>query len=70
MKPTTKNKGLFGAYARGASARLRGHLRSDCPYKIAPNGCHRRNAGTWGAVYRNYWLRGFDDAKGVEHSRS
>lgn len=68
MKPTTKNKGFVGAYVRGASARLRGQTSSDCPYKIGP--CHRRNAGTWGAVYRNYWLRGFDDAKGVEHPRS
>lgn len=65
--PVTNNKGFKGAYIRGASARMAGMSRKACPYRIGPN---RRNAGTWSATWRNYWLRGYDDAKSVEHPRS
>lgn len=63
MKPDSKNRGFVGAYARGTAARMRGMSRASCPYRIAPN---PRNAGTWGATWRNYWLRGYDDARSLE----
>ena len=57
----TKNKALLGAYAKGESAARNGLDRLACPYTVAPHGCHRRNGGTWGGVFRSYWLRGWAD---------
>lgn len=62
-KPRTKNRALRGAYDRGATAARDGRAASSCPYRVAPNGCHRRNGGTWGAVFRSYWMDGFRDVK-------
>ena len=63
MRPTTKNLALMSAYDAGRRARFAGEPIGSCPYKIAPHGCHRRNGGTWGAVFRNYWRKGWMDEK-------
>lgn len=65
-RPRTKNQALRSAYDRGAAAAESGRALNACPYRVAPNGCHRRNGGTWGAVFRNYWRRGFFDTKDKE----
>jgi ribosome modulation factor len=63
-RPPTKNPALRGAYDRGAVAARSGKPLSSCPYRIGS--CRRRNAGTWAAVFRSYWQRGFFDAKDTE----
>ena len=55
----TKNKAFQAAFQRGMAAAAAGQRPHDCPYKIAPHGCHRRNGGTWGAIFRHYWRAGF-----------
>lgn len=60
----TKNPALRSAYDRGAVAARAGLSLDACPYRIAS--CRRRNAGTWAAVFTNYWRRGFFDAKDKE----
>lgn len=67
-RPPTKNRALRGAYDRGAMAARSGLALTACPYRIAS--CRRRNAGTWGAVFRNYWQRGFFDTKDKEAQTS
>ena len=47
------------AEQEGLEAALAGFPSHVCPYKIAPHGCNRRNGGTWGAVWRNRWLKGY-----------
>jgi hypothetical protein len=48
---------------RGREHARLGGLAYECPYKINPNGCNRRNGGTWGAVWRNKWLKGYYEEK-------
>jgi ribosome modulation factor len=63
MRPPTKNKALLAAYNRGKLAFYAGQSSHECPYKNNPKGCKRRNGGTWGAVFRNYWRKGWFDAQ-------
>mgnify|MGYP001618535996 CR=1 FL=1 len=58
-KPETTSKPLQGAYRKGLQAARAGEPYKACPYQSAPYGCRRRNGGTWGAVFRNYWRRGW-----------
>jgi hypothetical protein len=51
---------------RGRQAARAGLTTAACPYRINPHGCNRRNGGTWGAVWRSYWLKGFY----AEHDRN
>lgn len=58
-RPRTKNRSMRAAYDRGAVAARGGGTLAGCPYR----GARKGHGGTWGAVYRNYWMRGFLDVK-------
>lgn len=58
-EPPTTNKALLGAYRKGREAKRAGLPYKSCPYRDRPYNCKRRNGGTWGAVFRNYWRRGW-----------